>query len=227
MNNNNGKVQTPIVWIDCEMTGLDPQVDDLVEIAAIVTDSQLRPLAEGIDLVIKPSEAALEQMSPFVTQMHTDSGLINEFEGGVSVEEAEARVLEYVRGLVPEPGLAPIAGNSIGQDVRFLRKFMPELVDHLHYRVIDVSTLKELAKRWYPRVYVCAPDKNGGHRALGDIQDSIIELQYYRRALLPDELDPTRGAYRELAEEIISAASLDFPGLDRGGPDTEGGYLSA
>lgn len=213
MNNNNGKTQTPIVWIDCEMTGLDPQVDDLVEIAVIVTDSQLRPLAEGIDLVIKPSKAALEQMSPFVTQMHTDSGLIDEFEGGVSVEEAQARVLEYVRGLVPEAGLAPIAGNSIGQDVRFLRKFMPELVDYLHYRVIDVSTLKELAKRWYPRVYVCAPDKNGGHRALGDIQDSIVELQYYRLALLPDELDPTRGVYRELADEVVRAASVDFPDL--------------
>lgn len=213
MNNNFGKiVESPIVWIDCEMTGLDPQVDDLVEIAAIVTDSQLRPLAEGIDLVIKPSESALEQMSPFVTQMHTDSGLIEEFEGGVSVEEAQERVLEYVRRLVPVPGMAPIAGNSIGQDVRFLRKFMPELLDHLHYRVIDVSTLKELAKRWYPRVYACAPDKNGGHRALGDIQDSIVELQYYRRALLPAELDPTKGAYRRVAEAVVAEASVHFPG---------------
>lgn len=198
------------MWIDCEMTGLDPEVDDLVEIAVIVTDSQLQPLAEGIDLVIKPSDAALAQMSEFVTKMHTDSGLIDEFEGGVSVAEAQSQVLEYIRDLVPVAGVAPIAGNSIGQDVRFLRKFMPELMEHLHYRMIDVSTLKELAKRWYPRVYVCAPDKNGAHRALGDIQDSIVELQYYRAALLPAELDPTKGAYKVIAQEVVDKADAAF-----------------
>lgn len=218
MNNNNGKAaESPIVWIDCEMTGLDPQVDDLVEIAVIVTDSQLEPLAEGIDLVIKPSEAALAQMSPFVTQMHTDSGLIEEFDGGVSVSEAQDRVLAYIRDLVPVAGVAPIAGNSIGQDVRFLRKYMPELMEHLHYRMIDVSTLKELAKRWYPRVYVCAPDKNGGHRALGDIRDSIVELQYYRAALFPAELDPTKGAYKAIAEETVGKADAAFRAVDAPG----------
>lgn len=192
----------PIVWIDCEMTGLDPVVDDLVEVAVIVTDSELNPLAGGLDLVIRPSSEALEQMSPFVREMHTASGLINEFSEGMDLEEARKAVLDYVKNLVPEAGVAPIAGNSIGQDVRFLRAYMPSLVEHLNYRVIDVSSIKELAKRWYPRVYVCAPEKTGGHRALGDIEDSIAELAYYRAALFPAELDPEKGAYHRIAEAI-------------------------
>lgn len=192
------------------MTGLDPDVDELVEIAVIITDSDLNPLAEGIDIVIKPSAASLAQMSPFVTQMHTDSGLINEFDSGVALEAAEEAVLEYVTSIIPEPGVAPIAGNSIGQDVRFLRAYMPKLVDYMHYRIIDVSTIKELAKRWYTRVYVCAPEKNGGHRALGDIQDSIVELQYYRRALFPDQLIEEKGAYHRIAQEVRNAADASF-----------------
>lgn len=209
---NNKSVKNPIVWIDCEMTGLDPEVDELVEIAVIITDSDLNPLAEGIDIVIKPSPASLAQMSPFVTQMHTDSGLINEFDSGVPLKDAEVAVLEYVSSIISQPGVAPIAGNSIGQDVRFLRAYMPNLVEYMHYRIIDVSTIKELAKRWYPRVYVCAPEKNGGHRALGDIQDSIVELAYYRRALFPDDLIEEKGVYRRMAEEVRAAADSAFAG---------------
>lgn len=210
MKNNSKSAASPLVWIDCEMTGLDPAVDELIEIAVIVTDSELVPLGQGLDLIIKPSPDSLAQMGAFVTQMHTDSGLIKELDGGVSLEEAEQAVLEYIRSIVPVAGSAPLAGNSVGQDARFLRAYMPRLMDYLHYRIIDVSTIKELAKRWYPRVYVCAPEKNGGHRALGDIQDSIVELQYYRAALFPAELDPEKGVYRRLADSIVEAASARF-----------------
>ncbi len=202
--------KTPLVWVDAEMTGLDPTVDELVEVAVIVTDSMLHPLAEGIDILIKPSDEALEQMSDFVREMHTKSGLLDQIKDGVSLEEAERQVLEYIQSVVPQPGIAPLAGNSIGQDQRFLRQYMPNVTDHLHYRIIDVSTIKELAKRWYPRVYVCAPTKNGGHRALADIQDSIVELEYYRRALFPEELNPESGYYHRLAGDVIEQAKQSF-----------------
>ncbi len=202
--------KTPLVWVDCEMTGLDPAVDELVEVAVIVTDSMLHPLAEGIDILIKPSDEALEQMTDFVREMHTSSGLLDQLADGVSLEEAEKQVLEYIKSVVPNPGIAPLAGNSIGQDQRFLRAYMPNVTDHLHYRIIDVSTIKELAKRWYPRVYVCAPDKNGGHRALADIQDSIVELEYYRRALFPEELNPESGFYHQLAADVVEEAKKNF-----------------
>ena len=196
------------------MTGLDPAVDELVEIAVIVTDSNLVPLAPGIDVVIKPSAAALAQMGDFVTQMHIESRLLEVLDEGVPVREAEQTVLRYVRSFVAEPGLAPVAGNSVGQDVRFLRAYMPELVAHLHYRIIDVSTVKELAKRWYPRVHACAPEKLGGHRALGDIQDSIVELEYYRRALFPAELDPEKGVYCRLGETVAAEMQSCFADED-------------
>lgn len=192
------------------MTGLDPAVDELVEIAVIVTDSELTPLAEGLDVVIKPSAQSLAQMGSFVTQMHTESGLIEELDAGVSLAEAEQIVLDYIQRIVQTPGVAPLAGNSVGQDARFLRAYMPAVMDFLHYRIIDVSTLKELAKRWYPRVYVCAPEKRGGHRALGDIRDSIVELQYYRAALFPAELDPKKGAYQSLASAVVLRADEAF-----------------
>lgn len=202
--------KTPLVWVDCEMTGLDPADDELVEVAVIVTDSMLHPLAEGIDVLIKPSDEALGQMTDFVREMHTSSGLLHQLADGVSLEEAEKQVLEYIKSVVPNPGIAPLAGNSIGQDQRFLRAYMPNVTDHLHYRIIDVSTIKELAKRWYPRVYVCAPDKNGGHRALSDIQDSIVELEYYRRALFPEELNPESGFYHQLAADVVEEAKKNF-----------------
>ena len=196
------------------MTGLDPRVDELVEVAVIVTDAALQPLGEGIDVVIRPSDAALDQMSEFVVEMHTKSGLIEDIAGGLSLEEAEAIVLDYIRKLVPKPNTAQLAGNSVAQDQRFLRKYMPSVIDYLHYRLVDVSTIKELAKRWYPRVYVCAPGKNGAHRALADIQDSIVELEYYRHSLFPEELIPEHGTYHRIAEQVVEEAQTWFPGYE-------------
>ncbi|GAA4284845.1 oligoribonuclease [Brevibacterium daeguense] len=190
-----------IVWIDCEMTGLDLVADELIEVACLVTDFDLELIDEGIDIVIRPSERGLENMGEFVTQMHTTSGLLPELAAGVSAEQAQDMVLEYVRGHVAEAGKAPLAGNSVGTDKNFLAKQMPALVDHLHYRIIDVSSIKELAKRWFPRAYFQAPAKTGGHRALGDIQDSINELRYYRSAIFRAE-GPTSEEAREIASRI-------------------------
>jgi len=172
-----------LVWVDCEMTGLDVERDDLIEIAVIVTDYDLTPLDAGIDLVIRPRAEALAAMGDFVRDMHTTSGLINELTGGISLADAEHRVLEYVRSHVPEARKAPLAGNSIGTDRAFLTRYMPTLDAHLHYRNVDVSSIKELAKRWYPRAYFASPSKNSGHRALADILESILELRFYRRAV--------------------------------------------
>ncbi len=211
--------KTPFVWIDCEMTGLDPAVDELVEVAVIVTDSVLHPLAPGIEVVIKPSEAALEQMDDFVRDMHTASGLLERLQGGMDLQDAQKVIVDYLKEIVPEPGTALLAGNSVGQDQRFLRAYMPEVTDHLHYRIIDVSTVKELAKRWYPRAYTSAPEKNGTHRALLDIQDSIIELEYYRRALFPAQQSEEPGYYRSLAADVVAQARESFPGFDGASPE--------
>jgi len=173
-----------LVWIDCEMTGLDIEIDRLVEIAVIVTDSQLTPLHPGFQLVIKPHQSALDNMGDFVREMHTNSGLITEIDGGVSVEEAQAKVLDYLNDVIPEGTKPPLAGNSVGTDRAFLVRYMPQLEARLHYRTIDVSTIKELARRWQPRVYFNAPAKRNGHRALDDIRESIRELDYYRASLL-------------------------------------------
>ena len=187
-----------LVWIDCEMTGLDASVDEIVEIAVIVTDSHLAPLDHGFQCVVKPHETALENMNDFVRQMHTDSGLITEIDSGVSVEEAQALVLSYLDRLVPEGTRPPLAGNSVGTDRVFLARYMPLLEGRLHYRTIDVSTIKELARRWQPRVYFNAPEKKNGHRALDDIRESIRELDYYRASMfdLAGEVtsDQARGA---------------------------------
>ena len=172
-----------IVWVDCEMTGLDLGRDALVEVAALVTDFELNQLGDGVDLVIRPPEEALTQMDDFVRQMHTTSGLIDELAEGVSLEQAESAVLDYVREWVPEPRKAPLGGNTVGTDRGFLARDMPALEAHLHYRVIDVSSIKELARRWFPRAYFAAPAKNGGHRALADIRESVAELRYYREAV--------------------------------------------
>nr|WP_218882199.1 oligoribonuclease [Nesterenkonia xinjiangensis] len=172
-----------MVWIDCEMTGLDPDSHVLIEAAALVTDSELNILGDGVSVVIRPPEGALEGMAPVVRRMHTDSGLLEELDSGVSLEEAERRVLDYVRAWVPEAGVAPLAGNTVHADKAFLRLGMPKLMDHLHYRIVDVSTIKELASRWYPEARAEAPAKTGNHRALGDIRDSIEELKHYRRTV--------------------------------------------
>ena len=194
----------PLVWIDCEMTGLDLGADALIEVAVVVTDYELKPLGEGIDVLIKPPAAALEQMNDFVRDMHTSSGLLEELEQGLTMDQAQTLVLDHVRSLVPTPGTAQLAGNSIGTDKSFLSRDMPELIDYLHYRVVDVSSLKELAKRWYPRTYYQSPKKNGGHRALADILESIDELRYYRRVLFPQGEGPSSEECREAAAEILA-----------------------
>ena len=195
-----------IVWIDCEMTGLDLGVDALIEVAVVVTDSELNVLDDGLDVVITPPEQALAQMGDFVRTMHTTSGLLAELADGTTTADAEAQVLAYVRRWVPERGKAPLAGNSVGTDKTFLDRDMPELVDHLHYRIVDVSSIKELARRWYPRVYFAAPRKHGGHRALADILESIDELRYYRAALMPATPGPDSAAARKIAARVMATS---------------------
>jgi oligoribonuclease len=172
-----------IVWIDCEMTGLSLTNDALIEVAALVTDYELNQLGDGIDLVIKPPSEALEQMDDFVRDMHTSSGLLEELSTGITMAEAEAQVLAYVREWAPEAAKAPLGGNTVGTDRGFLARDMPKLESHLHYRIIDVSSIKELALRWFPRAFFNSPKKAGGHRALADIRESIAELRYYREAI--------------------------------------------
>jgi oligoribonuclease len=191
-----------LVWIDCEMTGLDLRRDALIEIAALVTDSELNILDEGIDLVIKPPEEAVEQMSKVVRDMHTTSGLLDVLPGGIALAEAENRVLEYVRTHVPGAKKAPLCGNSIATDRSFLARDMPALDAHLHYRMIDVSSIKELARRWYPRAYFASPEKKGGHRALADITESITELRYYREAVFVPQPGPDSETARAIATNI-------------------------
>ena len=192
-----------LVWIDCEMTGLDLEIDELVEIAVVITDYDLNPIETGLSIVIKPDASAFENMGEFVRAMHTESGLIEEIPDGVSVAEAEYEVLEYILKHVPEDQRAPLAGNSIGTDRAFLAKFMPRLDGHLHYRNVDVSSIKELAKRWYPRAYFNSPAKNGGHRALADILESIRELQYYRRAIFVADPGPSSQELQTLAAAVV------------------------
>jgi oligoribonuclease len=191
-----------LVWIDCEMTGLNPETECLVEIAAVITDFDLNVLDEGIDLVIKPREGTVEAMGDYVRKMHTDSGLINEFDSGIELADAEAQVLEYVKKYIPNAKTAPLAGNTIGTDRMFISRYMPALDDHLHYRNIDVSTIKELSKRWYPRSYFQAPKKDGGHRALADILESIEELKYYRKSVFVEGPGPSIEEAQALAQAI-------------------------
>ncbi len=188
------------------MTGLDLDIDSLVEIAVVVTDAELQPLDEGLRIVIKPTPEAVAQMDPFVRDMHTTTGLIEQWDDGVSIGDAEAQVLEYIKRFVPEARKAPLGGNSVGTDRTFIARDMPALDAHLHYRLIDVSSIKELAKRWYPRTYFAAPEKTGNHTALGDIYDSIDELRYYRAILMPAGDGPTS----EESREVASAVSEDL-----------------
>ncbi|MGA4669526.1 oligoribonuclease [Propionibacteriaceae bacterium Y1923] len=172
-----------LVWVDCEMTGLDLGADALIEVAALVTDSDLNVLGEGVDVIIKPTDEALAQMGDFVREMHTSSGLLADLPNGVTMAEAEQLVLDYVREYVPVARKAPLAGNSIGTDRAFLARDMPTLEGFVHYRNVDVSSIKELSRRWFPKAYYNAPAKSGNHRALADIQESIEELRYYREAV--------------------------------------------
>jgi oligoribonuclease len=188
-----------LVWIDCEMTGLDLARDALIEIACLVTDSALNVLDEGLDLVIKPPAEALDQMEDVVREMHTASGLLTELASGVTLAEAQDQVLGYVRKYISEPRKVPLAGNSIATDRVFIARDMPELDAFLHYRMVDVSSIKELARRWYPRAYFASPPKRGGHRALADITESIQELRYYRETVFVPQPGPDSVTARQIA----------------------------
>lgn len=195
-----------LVWIDCEMTGLDLSLDELIEIAVVITDYDLNIVDPGLQLVIKPSDAALAQMNDFVTNMHQVSGLINDLPDGLSLQDAQAEVLAYLQRFVPQ-GKAPMAGNTIGTDRAFIERYMPEVNGWLHYRNVDVSSIKELSKRWFHRAYQQAPQKKGGHRALADILESIQELHYYRRAVFLAEPGYTSDELKEISAEAVSSFS--------------------
>lgn len=198
-----------LVWIDCEMTGLDLAVDELVEIAIVVTDFELNVLDPGFQIVIKPDESALANMGEFVTEMHRSSGLLDEIPNGVSLADAEFQALEYIQRFAPLEGKAPLAGNTIGTDRMFLAKYMPRVDRWLHYRNVDVSSIKELSRRWYPRAYFNAPAKNGGHRALADILESIRELAYYRKAVFVPEPGPSSDEAKAAASSVVSSFARD------------------
>ena len=180
-----------LVWLDLEMTGLDPERHVIVEVATLVTDDELAIVATGPDLVIHASPEAMTAMDDFVRDMHTKSGLLPQIEQStITLEDAAAQTLEFVKAHVPDARTVPLCGNSIGTDRRFLAKYMPELEEHLHYRSVDVSTIKELARRWYPGVLRGRPDKEGRHRALDDIVESVEELRYYRETVFKPRAEP-------------------------------------
>ena len=197
--------QDRLVWIDCEMTGLDLTKDQLVEIAVIVTDADLTELDEGVSIIIRPDDLSiLEGMDEVVVNMHTDSGLLDLIPSGVSLAEAQEQVMAYVHQHVPEARKSPLAGSSVYVDRGFLARDMPELDAHLHYRLVDVSSVKEIARRWYPRAYFNSPEKKGNHRALGDIRESIAELRYYRDAVfVPPPGPDTESARAAAAGHIV------------------------
>ncbi len=201
-----------LVWIDCEMTGLDLISDALIEVAALVTDGELNVLGDGVDVVIKPSEEMLAQMGDFVRTMHAASGLLDQLAAGVSLADAEQQVLAYLRQWVPESRRAPLAGNTIGTDRAFLARDMPELESYVHYRNVDVSSIKELARRWFPRSYYAAPTKSGNHRALADIRESIEELRYYREAVFVGPPGPDTVSLRALAARHQGSLSPQLNG---------------
>jgi oligoribonuclease len=194
-----GKVGDRIVWVDCEMTGLELGSDALVEVACVVTDAELHELDAGVTVVIRPPDAPFAAMPDVVRDMHTASGLIEEIPHGTTLEAAEKVVLDYIRSHVPEPRKAPLAGSSVYVDRGFLARDMPELDAYLHYRLIDVSSIKELVRRWYPRVYFASPPKRGNHRALADARESIAELRYYREAVMVPGVGPTSDDARKIA----------------------------
>ncbi len=197
--------EAPLVWIDCEMTGLDLTTDALIEVACIVTDAELTPLGHGVSVVIKPSPKALESMGDFVRNMHVTSGLLSELDGGMTMADAQQVVMDYVKAQIGSVR-APLAGNTVGMDKAFLDRDMPDLMALLHYRVVDVSSIKELVRRWYPRVFFNAPAKTGGHRAMGDIEDSIQELRYYRETVFSPLPGPNSDTAKAAAEAVTEHA---------------------
>ena len=205
-----------LIWIDCEMTGLDYASDALIEIACVVTDFDLNPVGEGVDLVIKPPAEAVEHMDEFVRSMHERSGLLAELDSGITLSDAEEQVLSYIRQHCAEGSRPPLAGNTVATDRAFIARDMPALDAFLHYRIVDVSSIKELSRRWFPRVYFAAPAKRGNHRALADILESIEELRYYRAAIFVPSPGPESAEARVLAEE--HGGSLTGPADER--PDT-------
>ncbi|MEU3960618.1 oligoribonuclease [Streptomyces buecherae] len=195
-----------MVWIDCEMTGLSLSDDALIEVAALVTDSELNIIGDGVDIVIRPPAEALTTMPDVVREMHTASGLLDELDGGTTLADAEQQVLDYVKAHVAEPGKVPLCGNSVSTDRGFLLRDMPTLEGHLHYRIVDVSSIKELARRWYPRAYFNSPEKNGNHRALADIRESIAELRYYREAVFVPQPGPDSDTAKAIASKHVLPA---------------------
>ena len=213
---NLGWMNDRLVWIDCEMTGLDIERDALIEIACVVTDGELTLLDGGIDLIIKPPAEAVDQMSDVVREMHTKSGLLADLSGGMALDEAADAVLAYVKHHVPEAKKAPLCGNSIATDRWFIARDMPELDAYLHYRMVDVSSIKELARRWYPRAYFASPKKHGGHRALADIRESIQELRYYREAIFVPPPGPDSATARQIAARYAMQPDRDSGPEDPG-----------
>jgi oligoribonuclease len=198
-------VNDRLVWIDCEMTGLDIGSDALIEIAALVTDSELRVLGEGVDVVIHADEEKLANMPDVVREMHARSGLTEAVRAStVTLAEAERVVLDHIRSFIPDARTAPLAGNSIATDRMFLARDMPELDGHLHYRMVDVSSIKELCRRWYPRVYYAKPEKGLAHRALADIEESLRELRYYRATAFVSQPGPSTDQARSVAAEVLA-----------------------
>lgn len=203
-------VRDQLVWIDCEMTGLDLRSDRLIEIAALVTDAELNILGEGIDVVIHTDDEALDGMVEVVARMHSRSGLVDEVRAStIDVATAQDMVMDYIRSHVTTPKTAPLAGNSIATDRGFLARDMPELDEYLHYRMIDVSSIKELCRRWYPRIYYGQPEKGLEHRALADIQESIRELRYYRRTAFVPLPGPSTSEIAEAVAELEGRAEND------------------
>ncbi|MGN0065776.1 MAG: oligoribonuclease [Nocardioides sp.] len=194
-----------LVWIDCEMTGLDLGADALIEVAALVTDFELNVLGDGVDVIIKPPAEALEQMDDFVRTMHETSGLLAELDNGTTLADAEEQVLAYIREHCPEGSRPPLAGNSVGTDGAFIARDMAALDAFLHYRIVDVSSIKELSRHWYPRAYFASPAKKGNHRALADIQESIEELRYYRDAVFVPQPGPDSATAKEISARHAGA----------------------
>ena len=205
-----------LVWIDCEMTGLDIVKDKLIEVAVLITDSELNVLDPGLDLIIGADDADLDGMDDFVQEMHRKSGLTEEVRAAtLTVAEAEQQVLAYIKQWVPERRTAPLCGNSIGTDRGFLARDMPELDDHLHYRMIDVSSVKELARRWFPRVYFGQPAKGLAHRALADIIESVRELAYYRRTVFVESPGPSSSQAKKAAAEVVGGFAALLAGEEK------------